>query len=1028
MVVTHFLLQCCGASNFVSDEGSLHFTANLYNGSVPENALDSTPVASDEMMGIYIKKDSNVSIKFRITDGDPDKLFRVNSRVVGDFCFLEINVRTLSTHNLNRERRNQYNLQVKGQFRNDDRHRVNIPGAVTTVAIRITDLNDLSPLFSQSEYSIQISEDTPLYSSVFQVHADDPDTGLNGDIYYSFSEPNSVFCIHPTLGIVTLTQSLHFHQKSIYNLSLLAQDRGPQRNGEWPATSRLVIRILEVNVYEPQIKVSLLDDMTPKGHLLIIAIVTVLDNDNGISGLVDSLEIVEGDPDRVFRIIPSSENNEFSLAALSTINWIDMPQGYNLTLKATDRGTRARFSYKDIYVAPPTKNASPPLFSKRTYQFSVSEAAPPGSYISSLGPWIPGTETREVYFISEDTNTQRFALESMSGTLTTIKPLDAETINSFTFKVIGRYSSKFERESDTVTIKINVIDANDNTPMIVAPQGVVQMDENKPANTWVVKVRAQDYDFGKNGDVSYSLANGEVVPFTIDHFTGEVRTKELLDYESGKRIWKLHVRASDWGEPYRRQTEKIITIHVQDVNDNKPQFERVDCSGYIDRSAPLGTEVFTLSAVDFDAGNIISYRILEGNEDRCFNLDSVTGVLSLSCDLQDMDVSERTLNVTASDGVHYADPMQLRLQLIQPRDYNSHSPLSDLKCREMYVAQKLTQLLAEAAANNQMEDVTSRLFVKNTYASNLHSPIIRNPPNELRIPEGSDIGSIVLKLEASDADSGYDGFIVYAITGGNFESVFRMDVNTGELRIAGNLDRERVDKYQLNLTAYDLGVPQRLTSQVIGITIIDENDNAPKFDKVAYSFFLPESVANGTNVYQLRAEDPDQGRFGALTYTLATGTQDFALNSNTGQLSVSRKLDYETNEVYELRVLATDGGGLTAQTYVMIQVADVNDCSPQFPPNIGVPIKVSEDLPIGSFVSLINAYDEDSDKLRYSIEGPDSLFLIDEDSGVIRLGRPLDYESTPLYNITVKASDDGMPSLSTTTYILIEVSDNYNIA
>ena len=129
----------------------------------------------------------------------------------------------------------------------------------------------------------------------------------------------------------------------------------------------------------------------------------------------------------------------------------------------------------------------------------------------------------------------------------------------------------------TITAKINVFDANDNAPMIVAPQGNVLLDENRPKGSWVVKVRAQDYDVGKNGDVSYSLVNSEKVKFSINHFTAEISTKRVNDFESDQRTLKLIARASDWGEPFRRQTEKVITIELQDFNDNYiPQFEPVD--------------------------------------------------------------------------------------------------------------------------------------------------------------------------------------------------------------------------------------------------------------------------------------------------------------------------------------------------------------------------------------------------------------------------------------------------------------------
>ncbi|XP_047735556.1 fat-like cadherin-related tumor suppressor homolog, partial [Hyalella azteca] len=875
-------------------------------------------------------------------------------------------------------------------------------------------------------YSVEVSEDTPIYSSIIKVHADDPDTDLNGKIYYRFREESSTFVIHPHLGIVTSTRTLNFHEKSVYNFTLMARDRGSEHDGHWPAEAKLVITVQEVNVFEPQMKVSLLEEMSHKGHLLLVAIVTVLDNDEGVSGLVDSLEIVDGDPERVFRIIPSEETNEFSLAALGTIDWVSRPLGYNLTLKATDRGTIARFSYKDIFVAPPKTTKQQPSLLKNQYEFNISEAAPPGSFVGILGYWIPGTSGEEVYFLSEDNKVREFAVEPTSGTLTTVIPLDAETVSSYSFQVLAK--SKDQSGVQMTEIKIHVIDANDNTPMIVAPQGVVQMNENLPANTWVVKVRAQDYDFGKNGAVSYSLANSENVPFKIDHFTGEVRSTKVLDYESGRRIWKLLVRASDWGEPFRRQTEKIITIHVQDVNDNRPQFERVDCSGYIDRSAPLGTEIMTLSAIDFDAGNIISYRILSGNNDRCFDVDSVKGVISLMCDLQDMEGNERFLNVTATDGQNFADSMNVRLQLIHSRSAASHTPWVDLKCSDTFVTKTLSSLLAESAVNNEVQKYASKAANLPLFSTNHHPPVFNNPPKEVRVRENSEIGTIILTLEANDVDTGYDGYLAFAISSGNHQSVFRIDVDSGNLIIVGELDRESRDKYVLNLTVFDLGVPQKSSSHELVVIIVDENDNIPKFDKVAYSFFLPESVGNGTNVHQLRAVDPDSGRFGAITYSLITDTKDFWMNPSTGLLSVSGSLDYETIEEYELRVVATDGGGLSSQAYIMVQVADVNDCAPQFFDSEYLTVKVSEDAPVGSLVILMYAYDSDSSNLRYFIDEGSTTFSIDENSGAIRVAEPLDYELRLSYNISIRATDDGFQPLSTRTSLTIEVLDvNENI-
>jgi protocadherin Fat 1/2/3 len=91
-------------------------------------------------------------------------------------------------------------------------------------------------------------------------------------------------------------------------------------------------------------------------------------------------------------------------------------------------------------------------------------------------------------------------------------------------------------------------------------------------------------------------------------------------------VYHLKLRASDWGLPFRRQSELLLVVRLIDINDNRPQFERIGCVGQIDRDLVTpGTNIFTLSALDFDAGNIINYRMVSGNSDGCFILDPNKG-------------------------------------------------------------------------------------------------------------------------------------------------------------------------------------------------------------------------------------------------------------------------------------------------------------------------------------------------------------------------------------------------------------------
>ncbi len=123
-------------------------------------------------------------------------------------------------------------------------------------------------------------------------------------------------------------------------------------------------------------------------------------------------------------------------------------------------------------------------------------------------------------------------------------------------------------------------DVNDNAPTFGPDaEKTVHYEENQPAGSRVARVEAADADTGDNGRVSYSLANvnPEGVPFEVDALTGVIRATRLLDYETDRREWRLVVRASDWGRPYRRQAELRLRVRLRDANDNRPQFERVAC-------------------------------------------------------------------------------------------------------------------------------------------------------------------------------------------------------------------------------------------------------------------------------------------------------------------------------------------------------------------------------------------------------------------------------------------------------------------
>ncbi|XP_031780785.1 fat-like cadherin-related tumor suppressor homolog isoform X4 [Nasonia vitripennis] len=1031
------------------------FTSSLYNASIPENSMGKTYVRPDEKMGIELRASKRAfeEIKFRIASGDKEKFFKAEERVVGDFCFLLLRTRTGHVDVLNRERKDKYVLEIKATARrHDGKNRVTLLEAQTTVAVTILDTNDLNPLFYPTEYEATVTEDTPVHKSILKVSAEDADLGTNGEIYYSFAEKTEQFAVHPVSGVVTLTRPLRYVERPLYELTVQARDRGAlYRMTPRASNARLTIHVRQVNLHAPEISVRHLPEILEHSNADTYAIVRVLDRDTGPHGEIASLEIVAGDPDGHFRVRPLPTPGEYSIQVLKLLDREAAPQGYNLTLRAVDRGTPPRFSYKSVPVHLADLNDNAPIFSTEIYDVKVPETAPVNSPVIRLKVSDADQGKNALVFLEIVGGNEggEFYINADTGMLYTAVPLDAETKAFYTLTVSAvDQGNAGTRKQSSAKVKIYVIDTNDNDPEFEKSEMLVYLDENEPAGTSVCKVVARDKDSGENAYISYSIDNIKRVPFEIDHFSGVVKTKQLLDYETMKREYLLHVRANDWGLPYRRQSEIQLRIKLRNVNDNRPQFEKIDCVGHVSRYVQVGTEIITVSAIDFDAGNIITYRIVSGgNADGCFALDPTSGVLSVACDLSDLKTQEMIVNVTATDGTHFADVNTLRIHLVNVK--RAQGPQSKLltdetggfECRDTGVARRLTEAIASAEKNNMRSSEDEYSMMPSRYGENVHAPEFLDFPNEIRVNESAPIGFVLARLAARDRDLGYNGKLVYGISAGDSDSVFGIDPDTGELRLIGRLDREREDEYFLNITVYDLGKPQKSASRMLAVSVLDVNDNAPKFEKALASFRVSEAALNGTIIFRANTTDADLGENAQVAYSLVTDTSDFRVDRTTGVLTVFGKLDRERQSSYELRIRATDKNGgndkgepdfdnpaLYSEALVRVSVDDVNDNAPKFALT-SYTVKVREDVPVWSVIAVIEATDPDEGPggiIEYSFSEEmesEGFFGIDKLSGTIRSLQKLDFEERQVHTLTIVAKDKGEPSLSSETILIIEVVD-----
>lgn len=212
---------------------TFRFNHRIYNVSIPENSVGKTYAAqppNEERLGISILS-PGWDVKYRITAGDKDKLFKAEERIVGDFAFLAIRTRTGNVV-LNREKIDEYRLEIRATGTHRESKAKIVMEADCLVVMTVLDTNDLSPLFYPSEYTVAVPEDTPLHKSIVRVIAEDADLGVNGEIYYSFFEETDYFAVSPTSGVITLTRPLKFTDRSFHDLIVVATDRGGAIGGQ----------------------------------------------------------------------------------------------------------------------------------------------------------------------------------------------------------------------------------------------------------------------------------------------------------------------------------------------------------------------------------------------------------------------------------------------------------------------------------------------------------------------------------------------------------------------------------------------------------------------------------------------------------------------------------------------------------------------------------------------------------------------------------------------------------------------------
>ncbi|XP_016278650.2 protocadherin-23 [Monodelphis domestica] len=916
------------------------------------------------VLAVDMDTGNNGAVQYHIIGGNTEQHFTIN----------ETSGELSTTCSLDREHISNYTLIIECyDLGNPSR------SSMGEIKVTVLDENDHDPTFPTAPYHTWVKEDLEMGSVILELSAVDEDIGLNGQVEYSLTgDVLGIFTIDRMAGTLKLAQSLDRETRSQYVFRVVASDRSVQSPRR--TTVDVTVNIDDVNDNNPVFGQNPLDVFVSSQMPVNQTIATVVgyDSDLGLNGAV-----------------------VFSFAETQSMFHIDERSGevrlqkhlssehfpVCLQVKAMDQGIPPREAIGLLVIHMQEKDVRF-SFSHQLYTSIIPENCGADTSIMTVKAFMPETSGKSIkYWIFSGNENGVFSLNSTTGELTVKEPmfLDFEIKNEINLIVLA------ESSWHTTYCKVAVLiqDVNDNVPVFQPSIYQASVAEGQPFNTEIIQVFAADLDSDLNGQIEYSILSGnQDEAFQIDAVSGVIATNTILDYELTSS-YSLVVQAADKGIS-SLSSIAVVKIQVVDLNDNIPVFlpsERVE----VPESVPLGSVITRVAARDRDSSPALVFSFSNGgNPGARFAIDHNTGAVMLVKPLDYEGRHEYKLLVEVSDSVHHTEKMLM----VYVMDVNDNPPL----------------------------------FSQDFY--------------QVTLPEITPIGSLILTVLATDQDTGNNGEISYKIlsTGEGFS----IDPQNGSIfTVKPVLLLNKTSTIQLLVEAKDGGIPGLTALTLVEIEIQDVNNHAPQFTMDHYNITVSEDAVIGTTLLTFSAVDHDwtnenihieysiissnlQNIFLVETHVIPSGSP----YKRVGHLVLSHPLDRETMPCHELIILASDHGHapLNSTATILIDVLDANDNPPIFS-SLEYHAHVKESLPVGSQIVVVSAKDQDiganSEVVYTIISGNErGYFCIDGETGAIDLMKPLDYEDTIMFTLTVQASNRGTDNVAFSTVSISVLDDN----
>uniref|UniRef100_A0A1I8MKE0 Cadherin domain-containing protein n=1 Tax=Musca domestica TaxID=7370 RepID=A0A1I8MKE0_MUSDO len=812
--------------------------------------------------------------------------------------------------------------------------------AYAELIVELEDVNDNSPVFTQTQYAATVWEGNNKGTFVVQVSAFDQDTGPNSRILYHIVDGNhdNAFVIEPAFsGIVKTNIVLDREIRDMYKLKVIATDEGvPQMTG----TATIRVHIVDVNDNQPTFPPHSVINVG-EGTELGSVITTISANDVDTYPALTyrfSMELPDQQQQHSHNHHHHSHHqllatdDDLLSSDIKSIFAIDRYSGkvvlkrhldyeqqqeYQLEIIASDAAHEARCT---LTVRVGDENDNAPVFEEPAYFAMLPEVSASAASLTSDIELLrvnatdldsPESDNAKILYSIEPI-VKGFSVNEQTGAvyvnISRLAGPEMEGLQEDLFvNIVAMDKGKPPMKSST-TLRVQVQGHNAARAQFLQSHYRAHINEEASLGTVVLKL-SQDIldantDFSDSNLMFTIVSGNEEGKFRVFQSQAIILVKPL-DREQ-MDLYKLRLVISDpsaspqqlASQAAENSTSAInVFVSVDDFNDNAPQF--VNSTRYeaeVSELAPLRYSIAQLQAIDLDADNTpnseVVYEIMSGNDEGMFTIDLVTGVLFVNNKL-DYDTGSMCyeLIIRACDSALGHPLCSLRAFRLTLKDENDNAP--------MFPVTEFIEFVAE------------------------------NEP----------VGTSVFRAHATDLDRGTYGLLNYSIEHEAVGSddvawkLFRVDAESGVVTTNSVFDFEQRSRFDFILRAMDTG--GKSSKVKVRIQIDSRDEYAPQFTERTYRFVMPSPSSGylplGYVVGQVSATDRDKGPDGRVVYQLSSQHAYFKVNRTTGAVVLKKKLDdnFDDGRDISLVISASSGrqGSLTNMTVVEISLdplADIN--------------------------------------------------------------------------------------------------------